>query len=136
MGCYTLTSCYDFKPGVFILGTNGTYDSRISVPYSCPDLTNMFNQSNASSALTSSNRQDNSASIGGAYKNLNANDTASGAIIYPNWGCVMYQIQNYTGTVLLNYKNSTKNPVCVQLSTGNIATSIKIYYLDQFIEKL
>jgi hypothetical protein len=136
----SLSSYYDWgRGGVYILGSIGNpYDNTIQVSYSCPDLTNMLNQPNISSSLGSSDRQDFSSSISGSYINLNAygNSSPDCCVVYPGWGCVVYNTVNYTGTVLLNYKNSTLNPVCVKMVTVNAAKSIKIYYFDQMIGNL
>lgn len=56
--------------------------------------------------------------------------------VYPGWGCVFYADANYTGTVLLNYNNNTKNPVCVNLSSSNAASSVRIYYQNQELGSL
>jgi hypothetical protein len=135
-----ISSYYDWsKAGVYLLGSIGNpYDNTIPISYSCPDLTNMLNQPNISSNLTSSERQDFSSSISGSYINLNAfaNSSPDCAIIYPNFGCVVYNNTNYSGTILLNYKNSTPNAVCLKMSSINSAKSIKIYYFNQLIENL
>jgi hypothetical protein len=137
-----ISSYYDWgRGGVYILGSGTTgnpYDNTIQFSYSCPDLTNMLNQPNISSSLTSSDRQDFSSSISGSYTNLNAYafSGADCAVVYPNFGCVVYNNTNYSGTILLNYKNSTLNPVCVKMSSLNAAKSIKIYYFDQLIVNL
>jgi hypothetical protein len=128
-----LTSYYDWSPGVYMLGSGGSFDSSILISYSCEDLQNLYSQPNTSSSLTSSDRQDFGVSVAGSYDNMNCNDNMDGAIVFPNWGCVVYQGPNYTSNILLNYKNSTKNPVCVKCSTTNVASSIKVYYFDQML---
>jgi hypothetical protein len=129
---------YDWKPAVIMLGAYGSANSTINVSYSCPDLRNLFNQEfgQTSVALGSFDRQNYGEAIAGTYDYMNVNDDMDGAVVYPNWGCVVYADLNYTGSVLLNFKNSTNNPVCVKCSPINSATSIKIYYFDNELVNL
>jgi hypothetical protein len=132
----TINSYYDAKNGVIALGTSGGYNDTVLIPYSCPNLTNLFTQQYTSSSLGSSNRQDFTVSAAGTYKYLNAYANIDGFIIYPNWGIVVYNAINYGGTVICNYKNSTKNPVCIDVASPNTGASLKVYYFDQMLEKL
>ena len=134
----TINSYYDWKNGVIALGTSGTYNDSVLIPYSCPNLTNLFTQQYTSSNLGTSNRQDYTVSAAGTYKYLNAYANIDGFIIYPNWGIVVYNAINYGSTVICNYKNSTLNPVCIDVLSGytNTAASIKVYYYDQMLVKL
>jgi hypothetical protein len=133
-----ISSFYDWKPGVIILGAYGSFNSTINVSYSSPDLRNLFNQTDGltSVALGSFDRQNYGEAIAGTYDYMNVNADMDGAVVYPNWGVVAYNDLNYTGTVLLNFKNSTKNPICVKCSSINAASSIKIYYLDNELVNL
>ena len=132
----TINSYYDAKNGVIALGTSGGYNDTVLIPYSCPNLTNLFTQQYTSSSLGSSNRQDFTVSAAGTYKYLNAYANIDGFIIYPNWGIVVYNAINYGGTVICNYKNSTKNPVCIDVASPNTGASLKVYYFDQMLESL
>ena len=139
----SLSSYYDWgRGGVWIFGALGSsgnpYDHTIPINYSCADLTNLLSQPNTSGSLTSSDRQDFGASVSGSYINLNAYayNGVDGCLVYPGWGCVVYNTVNYTGTVLLNYKNSSLNPVCVKCSTLNTARSIKVYLFDTMLGSL
>ena len=124
---------YDWKPGVYMLGGTGNF----LLPYSCIDLRNVFSQPYTSSLISNDDRQDIVQSISGYYSVINKNDNDNdGFLIYPNWGLVVYEHINYYGTILLNYKNKTNNPVCVKSSIANTASSIKIYYFDKMIEYL
>jgi hypothetical protein len=103
------------------------------VSYSSPDLRNLFNQTYGQTAVAieSYNRQDVGVVTAGSYDYMNINADMDGAVIYPNWGIIAYNDLNYTGTVLLNYKNTTKNPICVKCSSINASSSIRVYYMDQ-----
>jgi hypothetical protein len=104
--------------------------------YSCSNLTNVYNQDDGSSSLTSSDRQDTTIALNGIYKFMSANDNISGVVVFPNFGCVLYSNADYTGTVLVNYKNRTQNPVCLTLAIPDVCSSIKLYYNDVLIENL
>ena len=139
----SLSSYYDWgKGGVYIFGSLGSsgnpYDHSIPIYYSCADLTNLLSQPNTSGSLTSSDRQDFGASVSGSYINLNAYayNGVDGLMVFPSWGVVVYNTVNYTGTVLLNYKNSSLNPVCVKCSSLNTARSIKVYLFDTMLGSL
>jgi hypothetical protein len=132
-----LSSNYDWtKPGVIMLDVSGAYNATINIYFSCSNLTNLYNQSDGSSSLTSSERQDTSIALNGTYKYMSANDNCNGIVVYPNFGCVLYSNANYAGTVILNYKNTTKNPVCLNPAIGDACSSIKLYYNDVLIENL
>ena len=132
-----LSSNYDWKsPGIILLDVNGAYNSTLNIYYSCSNLTNVYNQPDGSSALTSLDRQDTSLALNGSYKFMNANDNISGVVVFPNYGCVLYSNSSYTGTVLVNYKNTTKNPVCLSLAIYDVCSSLKLYYNDVLIESL
>ena len=132
-----LSSNYDWsKPGIILLDAIGSYNATLNIYYSCSNLTNVYNQPDGSSSLTSSDRQDTSLAMNGLYKFMNANDNISGVVVFPNYGCVLYSNSSYTGTVLVNYKNRTKNPVCLTLAIYDVCSSLKLYYNDVLIESL
>jgi hypothetical protein len=133
-----ISSYYNFNGGgVFLLNSNNNYDSGATpLHYSCPLLTNVFNQPTTSGSISSADRTNFGESAAGSYIALTVNDSANSAIVYPNWGCVFYSNTDYAGTLLLNYQNNTKNPVCVNLSSSNAASSVRIYYLGQELGNL
>jgi len=104
-----LRSNYEWtKPGIILLDVNGAYNATINIYYSCSNLTNVYNQADGSTILTSSERQDTPLVLNGSYKYMRANDNCSGVVVFLKFGCVLYSDVDYTGTVILNYKNKTK----------------------------
>ena len=85
--------------------------------------------------MISSERQDTTLALNGSYKYMSANDNCSGVVVFPNFGCVLYSNADYTGTVILNYKNTTKNPICLTPAISD-SCSLKLYYNDVLIESL
>ena len=92
------------------LNVNGAYNATINIYYFCSNLTNVINQSDGLSTLLSSEKQDTTLALNGSYKYMSANDNCSCVVVFPNFRFVLYSNVDYTGTVILNYKNTTKNP--------------------------
>jgi hypothetical protein len=49
-------------------------------------------------------------------------------LVLPNYGLIVYNSAGWTGTVYLNYRNKTNNPVVVAGTTIQGATSVKVYF--------
>ena len=90
------------------MNVNGAYNATINIYFSCGNLTNVYNQADGSSSLTSSERQDTTIALNGSYKYMSANDNCSDVVVFPNFGCVLYSNIDYGGTVILNYKHTKK----------------------------
>ena len=71
------------KPGIILLDVNGAYNATLNIYYSCSNLTNVYNQDDGSSSLTSSERQDTTIALNGIYKYMSANDNISGVVVFP-----------------------------------------------------
>jgi len=99
-------------------------------------MTNLYNQANGSSSLTSSERQDTSLASNGSYKYMSTNDNCSGVVAFPNFGCVLYSNADYSRTVILNCKNTIENPICLTPAISDSCSSLKLYYNDASIEFL
>ena len=61
----------------------------------------------------SHHQKDTTIALNGSYKYMSANDNCSGVVVFPNFGFVLYSNIDYADTVILNYKNTTKRPVCL-----------------------
>ncbi len=51
----------------------------------------------------------------------------------PNYGLIVNLNSNYSNQQLLNYKNTTNNPVVVSPSSPSFGSSIRIYFNDMII---
>jgi len=120
--------------GVFVyIGANYLYP----VMYSNPDLSNY--NINLTSTITDSDRQDTNLALNTGtgsvvYSGYSMIDQ-SNYLIYPKYGIVLWAQTNYTGNILINYKNKSNNVVTVKNVNGN-KRSIKIYYMDKEITKI
>jgi hypothetical protein len=114
--------------GVYLCKALAGVDNYMIVPIttSRTNLTNFTSQPTTSGALTTAQ----SGTVVGNYSSLSVNDLDSLYIVYPNYGCIVYLNSGYTGTIYLNYKNTTTGPVVVQPSTTLRGSSIRIYYND------
>ena len=98
----------------------------LPIPVSRTNLTNYTGQPTTSGSLTTSQ----SGTVVGNYSSINVNDADTLYIVYPNFGLIVYQNASYTGTVLLNYKNTTSDSVVVSPSSALGGTSVKVYFND------
>ena len=114
--------------GVFLCKALGGVDNYMILPIttSRTNLTNFTSQPTTAGALTTAQ----SGTVVGNYSSLSVNDLDSLYIVYPNYGCIVYQNSGYTGTIYLNYKNTTTTPVVVSPSTTLRGSSIRIYLND------
>ena len=85
----------------------------------------MTNQPDITSALTTSQ----SGSAVGYYTQLPIKNTDDKWWVPVDWGLIIYNSDNYTGAILVNYKNTGTIPIIVRPSAvgGN---SVKIYFKD------
>ena len=102
--------------------------------YSCSNLANIYNQADGSNSLTSSERQDTSIALNGSYKFMSGDNNISSIVLYPSFSCVLYSNVDYGGTVILDYKNSTNNPIFLTPAIPDTCSSLKLYYNDILIE--
>ncbi len=51
----------------------------------------------------------------------------------PNYGLIVNLNGNYSNQQLLNYKNTTSDPVVVAPVSANFGSSIRIYFNDMII---
>ncbi len=67
---------------------------------------------------------------------MNMENVDSRYLIHPNYGVIAYDGTFQSSTVLLDFKNSTNNPVLVAPSSTNLASSVEIYFDDVEVERL
>jgi len=114
--------------GVYLLKAISGSGNYISFPIttSRTNLTNWTSQPTTSGALTTAQ----SGTVVGSFSSINVNDLDTLYVVLPLYGLIVYQNSGYTGTIYLNYKNTTTTPVVVAPSTALGGTSVKIYYND------
>lgn len=133
---YTFTSrnvyhCFrNYVAGVYIIN-NIAVAQNIMLPifYSVTDLTNIMSQPTTTGAVPTTDGGAYSGQTGvGNYNVLGCDNKDNYWLVYPNYGLIVYNSAGWTGTVYLNYRNKTNNPVVVAGTTIQGATSVKVYF--------
>jgi hypothetical protein len=133
---YTFTSrnlyhCFrNYVAGVYIIN-NIAVAQNIMLPifYSVTDLTNIMFQPTTSGAVPTTDGGAYSGQTGvGNYNVLGCDNKDNYWLVYPNYGLIVYNSAGWTGTVYLNYRNKTNNPVVVAGTTIQGATSVKVFF--------
>lgn len=105
-------------------GSGGSYD-RVPLYYTTPDLNNHLNQAQTSG--TTDYTAESGTAVGewvsSVFRNINDR-----FLVMPNFGIIGYANINYGGSILINFRNTTKNPVTVRGSTQNSIDSVRIFY--------
>ena len=133
---YTFTSrnlyhCFrNYVAGVYIIN-NIAVAQNIMLPifYSVTDLTNIMYQPSVSGAVPTTDGGAIPGTTGvGNYNQLGCDNKDNYWLVYPGYGLIVYNSAGWTGSVYLNYRNKTSNPVVVAGTTIQGATSVKIYF--------
>ena len=133
---YTFTSrnlyhCFrNHVAGIYIIN-NIAVAQNIMLPifYSVSDLTNIMFQPTTSGAVPTTDGGAYSGQTGvGNYNVLGCDNKDNYWLVYPNYGLIVYNSAGWTGTIYLNYRNKTNNPVVVAGTTIQGATSVKVYF--------
>lgn len=110
--------------GVYFL--NGNYVTPLF--FSCTDIDNAYNQQYTSGTT---NYTSQSGGAVGSWATLALNDSNNRFVVLPRYGLIGYQNNSYGGSVYINFKNNTNNPVIVSPSNTDDISSMKIYYNGQ-----
>lgn len=133
---YTFTSrnvyhCFrNYVAGVYIIN-NIAVAQNIMLPifYSVTDLTNIMFQPTTTGAVPAADGGAVPGTSGvGNYNVLGCDNKDNYWLVYPNYGLIVYNSAGWTGTIYLNYRNKTNNPVVVAGTTIQGATSVKVYF--------
>jgi hypothetical protein len=133
---YTFTSrnvyhCFrNYVAGVYIIN-NIAVAQNIMLPifYSVTDLTNIMSQPTTSGAVPTTDGGATPGETGvGNYNVLGCDNKDNYWLVYPNYGLKVYNSAGWGGTIYLNYRNKTNNPVVVAGTTIQGATSVKVYF--------
>lgn len=94
--------------------------------YSITYYINIFSQALQTGALTTPALT--GGTVAGSWGALSINNAENVYIVYPNYSIIVYNTQGWTGTIYLNFKNTTNNPVVVAPTTISAGSSCKIYF--------
>jgi hypothetical protein len=123
--------------GVYLINTFNSSGQYYSVPLltSIPTYASMIYTT--TTAITNPQKADGTIGGSASVFSINYTDKDNGYIVYPGYGIIVYNTTatvtttsiSWPTTIILNYKNNTKNPVSVS-APGNVqkGKSCRIYY--------
>ena len=130
---YTFTSrnvyhCFrNYVAGVYHVNVIGGQQNIVTpIFYSLTYYVNIFTQASTSGALTTPALT--GGTVVGNWSAVSVNNSDNVYIVYPNYSLVVYNTQGWAGTIYLNFKNTTNNPVVVAPTTISAGSSCKIYF--------
>jgi hypothetical protein len=114
----------NFVAGVYLINSIAL-TQHISLPifYSCKNLGNVFGI--PSETFT---RQLDTEAAAGSYNSLGVADSDNRYLVYPGYGLVVYNDTDYSGTVRVNYKNTSIYPVAILTTNNETGSSIRVYF--------
>jgi hypothetical protein len=130
---YTFTSrnvyhCFrNYVAGVYHVNVIGGQQNIVTpIFYSLTYYVNIFSQALQTGALLTP--AITGGTVAGNWGALSINNADNVYIIYPNYSLIVYNTQGWAGTIYLNFKNTTNNPVVVAPSTISAGSSCKVYF--------
>lgn len=113
--------------GVYIINNIATQQNIMTpIHYSITDFTNFTTQPSTSGALTTPAQT--GGTVAGNFVGLSINNADNIYLVYPNYSLILYDTAGFTGTIYINYKNTTNNPVTVAPTTTQRGSSCRIYF--------
>jgi hypothetical protein len=113
--------------GVFLSNNIATQQEILTpIHYSITDFTNFMSQPTTSGAVSTPAVTGGTAA--GTFNGFSVNNSDNRYIVYPNYSIILYNSAGWTGTIYLNFKNTTSNPVCVAPTTSQAGSSCRIYF--------
>lgn len=115
--------------GVYIINIiNNIATQNIMTPihYSITDFTNFTFQGAVAGALTTP--AVTGGTVAGSWVGLSINNADNIYLVYPNYSIILYDATGWSGVPILNFKNTTNNPVTVRPTTTQIGSSCRIYF--------
>ena len=113
--------------GVFLLNSvTGSQHIPTPIHYSISDFNNMMFQPTTSGAVSTPAITGGSAV--GNFSGLAVDNADNRYLVYPNYSLIVYDNTGWSGTVYINFKNTTSNPVCIAPTTTQRGSSCRIYF--------
>jgi hypothetical protein len=113
--------------GVYLINSITASQHPITpLHYSVSNFDNMLFQPTTSGAVSTPAVTGGSAV--GNFDGLRVENADNRYIIYPNYSLILYDNTGWTGTIYINFKNTTSNPVCVAPTTTQRGSSCRIYF--------
>jgi hypothetical protein len=113
--------------GVYLSNNIATQQEILTpIHYSITDFTNFMSQPTISGAVSTPAVTGGTAA--GNFDGFSVNNSDNRYIVYPNYSIILYNSVGWTGTIYINFKNTTSNPVCVAPTTSQAGSSCRIYF--------
>lgn len=113
--------------GCFIINNIATQQNIMTpIHYSITDFTNFTFQGAVAGALTTPAITGGTAA--GSWVGLSINNADNIYLVYPNYSIILYDATGWSGVPILNFKNTTLNPVSVRPTTTQLGSSCRIYF--------
>jgi hypothetical protein len=113
--------------GVYIVNNIATQQNIMTpIHYSITDFTNFMTQPTTAGAV-STPAQTGGTAVGN-FTALSVNNADNYYLVYPNYSLILYDNAGWSGTVYINFKNTTLNPVMVAPTTTQRGSSCRIYF--------
>ncbi len=113
--------------GVYIVNNIATQQNIMTpIHYSITDFTNFMSQPTTAGAVSTPAVTGGTAV--GNFTALSVNNADNYYLVYPNYSLILYDLTAWTGTIYINFKNTTNNPVMVAPTTIQRGSSCRIYF--------
>ena len=113
--------------GIFLLNSvTSSQHIPTAIHYSISDFNNMMFQPTTSGAVSTPAVTGGSAV--GNFSGLAVDNADNRYLVYPNYSLILYDNTGWSGTVYINFKNTTSNPVCIAPTTTQRGSSCRIYF--------
>jgi hypothetical protein len=117
-------------PGI-ILYNNIAVGQNIGLPifYSISDLLNITGQPTTSGAVPTTDGGAFPGQVGvGNYNIVGCDNKDNYWLVSPGYGLIVYNATGFSGSVYINYRNKTNNPVVVAGTTISAGSSVEVYF--------
>jgi hypothetical protein len=114
--------------GVYLSNNIATQQEILTpIHYSITDFTNFMSQPTISGAVSTPATSTSGSAVGN-FNGFSVNNSDNRYIVYPNYSIILYDGTGWATPILLNFKNTTSNPVCVAPTTSQAGSSCRIYF--------
>lgn len=114
-------------PGVYLVNNNNVASKFYPIFYSIGNYANFTQQTYVGGTTNLSSQ---SGALVGNWKGMSLPNIDNNYLLMPNWGIIVYQNTFYGGSIRLNVKNDTPNPIQVAPATIDDGQSCKVYFND------
>jgi hypothetical protein len=97
--------------------------------YSCTDLLNITSQPSTSGSVPTTDGGAVPGEVGvGNYDLVGCNNKDNYWLVLPGYGLKVYNSTGFSGSIYINYRNKTSNPVVVSGTTSQAGSSVEVFF--------